>query len=306
MCSDEVRSSTDPTRRLGYPSSAVNKDRILEDKVVIVTGAGRGIGRAIALMCAQEGASVVVSDLGCDVSGEGSDPKVAADVVSEIRKTGGRAISDSRDVASRGAADAIVETAVQEFGRLDAVVSCAGIAADGTVLRMDDALIDRVLDVNLRSVFALVRAASQAMIDQKEGGAIVLFGGPSAFFGARGHAVVGAAAAGIVALTRSSALELRKHGIRVNAIAPTARTRQTEDLPTFQGIKESSMSPLHVAPLAVFLASPLAGEIHGEIVGIAGARAYAFRSRETTGSFSDGKPLSVHEVRDVWQDITRA
>jgi NAD(P)-dependent dehydrogenase (short-subunit alcohol dehydrogenase family) len=144
------------------------------------------------------------------------------------------------------------------------------------------------------------------MVDRKEGGSIVLCTGPSAFFGARGQAAIGAASAGIVALTRSAALELRKHRVRVNAIAPTARTRQTEDLPTFQGIQEGSMSPAHVAPIAVFLASPLAEDVHGEVLGIAGARAYAFRSRETTGAFSDGRPLSVREVRDVWRDITRA
>lgn len=283
----------------------MNNARALEEKVVIVTGAGRGIGRAIALTCAEEGARVLVNDLGCDVSGEGSDPHVAADVVHEIRKGGGVAASDTHDISAPDAADAIVEAAIAHFGRLDALISCAGIAVDRTVLRGEDALVARILDVNLRSAFALVRAASQAMIDRQEGGSIVLFSGTSAFFGARGQAAMGAAAAGIVALTRSAALELRKHHIRVNAIAPTARTRQTEDSPTFQSIKESSMSPLHVAPLAAFLASPLAEEIHGEIVGVAGARAYAFRSRETTGSFTDGKPFSVREVRDRWQDMTR-
>ncbi|MDQ3035410.1 MAG: SDR family oxidoreductase [Myxococcota bacterium] len=286
--------------------SSAEAERSLEGKVVIVTGAGRGVGRAIALACAAEGARIVANDLGCDAEGLGADPAIADAVAAEIRSARGEAVASAHDVAAPGAASAIVERAIESFGRVDALISCAGIVADRSVLKSDDALVARVLDVHLRGNFALVRAAGQAMVDQKEGGAIILCTGPSAFFGARGQAVIGAASAGVVALTRSAALELRKHRVRVNAIAPTARTRQTEDLPTFQGIQEGSMSPAHVAPIAVFLASPLAEDVHGEVVGIAGARSYAFRSRETTGAFSDGRPLSVREVRDAWRDITRA
>lgn len=279
---------------------------VLHEKVVVVTGAGRGVGRAIALAAAAEGARVLVNDLGCDREGEGSDPGVADAVVQEIRAAGGTAIADAHDVSAPGAASAIVARAIEAYGRLDAVISCAGIVADRSVLKTDDALLERVLDVHLKGSFALLRAAGQAMVERKEGGAIVLCTGPAAFFGARGQAAIGAASAGIVALTRSAALELRKHHVRVNAIAPTARTRQTEDLPTFQGIQEGSMSPAHVAPVAVFLASALAEDVHGEVVGIAGSRTYAFRARETTGSFTDARPLSIREVREVWRDITRA
>jgi NAD(P)-dependent dehydrogenase (short-subunit alcohol dehydrogenase family) len=286
--------------------SSDEQERALEGKVVIVTGAGRGVGRAIALACAAEGAKVVANDLGCDALGEGADPAIADAVVAEIRAQRGEATADAHDVSAPGAASAIVERAIERYGHVDALVSCAGVAVDRSVLKTDDALLSRVLDVHLRAAFALVRAAGQAMVDRKEGGSIVLCTGASAFFGARGQAAIGAASAGIVALTRSAALELRKHRVRVNAIAPTARTRQTEELPTFQGIQEGSMSPAHVAPIAVFLASPLAEDVQGEVLGIAGARAYAFRSRETTGSFSDGRPLSVREVRDAWRDITRA
>lgn len=281
-------------------------ERSLEGKVVVVTGAGRGIGRAIALACAAEGARILANDVGCDVEGNGMDPAIADAIAAELRATGAEALADAHDVAAPGAASEIVERAVSSFGRLDAVISCAGIHADRSVLKTDDAMLRRILAVNLEASFALVRAAGQVMVDRKEGGAIVLTTGPSAFFGARGQAALGAAAAGIVALTRSAALELRKHRIRVNAIAPTARTRQTEALPTFQGIHEGSMSPQHVAPIAAFLASSLADDVHGEIVGIAGARSYAFRARETTGAFGEGRPLSIREVRDAWRDITRA
>lgn len=281
-------------------------EKILEGKVVIVTGAGRGIGRAVALACAAEGASIVASDLGCDVEGEGSDPRVADAIVAELKGLGAQGVADARDLTEPGVPASLVERAIATYGRLDAVISCAGVLAERSVLKTDDAILRRVLAVNLEAQIALLRAAGQAMVDRKEGGAIVLTTGPAAFFGARHQAGLGAAAAGIVAVTRSAALELRKHRVRVNAIAPTARTRQTEELPTFQGIAEASMSAQHVAPVAAFLASPLAEEVHGEVVGVAGARAYSFRARESTGAFSDGRPFSIREVHAAWRDVTRA
>jgi NAD(P)-dependent dehydrogenase (short-subunit alcohol dehydrogenase family) len=285
--------------------AAAAEGPVLAGKVVLITGAGRGIGRAIALLCAAEGARIVANDLGCDPDGTGADPAVAEAVAAEIRNAGGQAIADPRDAAAPGAAAALVESAIAAYGRLDAAIACAGITLDRSVLKTDEAALGRVIDVHLRGAFALVRAAGQAMVDRKEGGAIVLTTGPAAFFGARGQAAIGAVSAGIVALTRSAALELRKHRIRVNAIAPTARTRQTEGLPTFKGIQECSMSAAHVAPIAAFLASPLAEDVYGEVVGIAGARAYAFRTREATGAFSDGRPFSIRAVRDAWREITR-
>lgn len=281
-------------------------DRVLEGRVVLVTGAGNGIGRAVARACAREGARVVANDLGCDREGVGSDPGVADAVAAELRALGADAVADAHDVSAPGAAAALVERATSSFGALDAVISCAGIVADRSVLKMDDALLSRVIDVHLKGSFALAREAARVMIDRKEGGAIVLCTGPAAFFGARGLAALGAASAAIVALTRSAAIELRKHRIRVNALAPTARTRTTEDLPTFQGIQPESMSAEHVAPIAVFLASALAEDVHGEVVGVAGARTYAFKSRETTGHFGDGRPLDARAVRAAWPEITRS
>ncbi len=281
-------------------------DALLEGKVVVVTGGGRGIGRAHALACAAHGARVLVNDLGCDVHGRSEDASVAEAVAAEIRAAGGTAIADSTDVGGAEGAGRVIERAVAELGRVDAVLAAAGIVADRTVLKMDDALLDRVIDVHVRGGFALARAAARAMIDAGQGGSIVLHTAPVSFFGALRQSALGAAGAAIAGLVRSAAIELRKHGVRVNAIAPTARTRTTEDLPLFRGIAESSMGPEHVAPLGVFLASELSGEVSGEVVGVAGTRLYVLRSRETPGYFAEGAPMAPRDIAAAWAQITRA
>lgn len=279
---------------------------LLEGKVVVVTGGGRGVGRAHALACAARGARVLVNDLGCDVHGRGADPSVAEEVAAAIRAAGGEAVADATDVAGAEGPARVIERASKELGRVDAVLAAAGVIADRTVLKMDDALLDRVIDVHVRGGFALVRAAARAMIDGGHGGAIVLHTAPAAFFGAARQSALAAASSAIAGLVRCSAIELRKHGVRVNAIAPTARTRTTEDLPLFRGIAETSMGPELVAPLGVFLASDLSAEVTGEILGVAGTRLYALRSRETPGHFAEGAPLAPEAIAAAWADITRA
>ncbi len=280
--------------------------RLLEDKAVVVTGAGGGIGRAEALFLAREGARIVACDLGCDKEGRGSDPAVAERVAEEIRAAGGEAVASHEDVAAGGAADRLVTLALDRFGRLDAVVAAAGIARDRTVVNLDDADLEAVLCVHVRASFALTRAAARAMMDRGEGGSIVLTTSTSAFFGTARQAATSAAAAAVVGLVRSAAVELRKHRIRVNAIAPTARTRTTEHLPMFQGIGAGSMSPEHVAPVAAFLVSDLSEDVSGEVLGVAGGRVHALRSRETTGAFVEGRPFSPEEIRANFHEITRS
>jgi NAD(P)-dependent dehydrogenase (short-subunit alcohol dehydrogenase family) len=278
----------------------------LEGKAVVVIGGGRGIGRAHALACAAEGARVLVNDLGCDVYGRGEDPSVAAAVADAICAAGGEAIADGTDVAGTDGATQVIERALATFGRLDGLLAAAGTIADRTVLKMDDALLTRMIDVHLRGPFALTRAAARAMIDRGEGGSIVLHTAPVAFFGALRQSALGATGAAVTGLVRSAAIELRKHRVRVNAIAPTARTRTTEELPLFRGIAPDSLGPEFVGPLGAFLVSELAAEVTGEVVGVAGARLYAFRTRETPGSFGDGSPLTVRAIAAAWSDITRA
>jgi NAD(P)-dependent dehydrogenase (short-subunit alcohol dehydrogenase family) len=283
----------------------VSGGRVLEGRRVLVTGAGRGVGRAHALACARAGARVLANDLGCDAHGQGADPSVAAAVVDAIRDAGGTAEADHEDLGRPAGPQRVVEATTAAFGGLDAVIGSAGIVADRTVLKMDDALLDRMIDVHVKGSFALVKAAARAMIDAGNGGSIVLHTAPVAFFGALRQSALAATSAAIVGLVRSAAIELRKHGIRVNAIAPTARTRTTEALPLFKGIAPDSMGPEFVAPVGVFLASDLASEVSGEVVGVAGTRLYALNARETPGWFGEGAPPSPEEVARAWNEVTR-
>ena len=278
----------------------------LSGKVVVVTGAGRGIGRAHALYAAAEGARVVVNDLGCDREGRGRDESVADEVVAEIRRAGGEAVASHHDAADEQTAGALVALAQESFGRIDAAIASAGIARERTVLNTELDDLDALLNVHVRGSFALTRAVARALIDQGAGGSIVLTTAPAAFFGVARQSASSAAGAAIAALVRAAAVELRKHDIRVNALAPTARTRATEHLPTFQGIREGSMSPEHVAPVAAFLVSDLAADVSGEILGVAGGRIYALRSKETTGAFAESRPFTLEEIKTAFAEITRS
>ncbi len=281
--------------------------RPLEGMVVAVTGGGRGVGRAHALACARAGAeAVLVNDLGCDASGDGEDPSVASAVVDEIISMGARAVADHHDVGSSTGPRSIVEHTVEAYGRIDALISAAGVHVDATVIKLGDEALSRVIDVHVKGAFALARAASQAMIERGEGGSILLHTAPAAFFGAARQSALAATSAAVVGLVRSAAVELRKHRIRVNAIAPTARTRATEHLPLFQGIAETSMGPEFVGPVGAFLVSPAAAEVSGEVVGVAGTRIYALHGRETPGWFGADSPPDAHVVANAWGDITRS
>lgn len=280
---------------------------LLEGRVIAVTGGGRGVGRAHALACAREGAAgVLLNDLGCDVHGDGVDPEVAQAAARDVEALGVPCLTDHADVGSRAAAESIVRRAVERFGRLDGVIAAAGLVADATVMKLDDDRLDRMIDVHVRGAFALVRAASRAMIDRGEGGAIVLHTAPVAFFGALRQSALAATAGAVVGLVRSAAVELRKHRIRINALAPTARTRTTESLPLFKGIAPGSMGPELVGPVGAFLISPLAADVSGEVIGVAGTRIYALHGRETPGWFGDGAAPRPEDIARAWAELTRS
>ncbi len=272
---------------------------LLDGKVAIITGAGGGLGRSHALLFAKEGAKLVVNDL------DGAE-----NVAREILAAGGQAKSHEKSIATAEGAESLVRTAVDAFGKVDVLVSNAGILRDKTLLKMDEAMWDAVVTVHMKGTFLCGQSAARQMIAQGSisgsgGGRIINTTSVSGMLGNFGQANYAAAKAGIYGLTRTMSIELQKHRITVNAIAPIAKTRMTEDLPMFQGI--SSMTPEHVSPAVLFLASDLCGERTGYVLGSAGARMYAFQVVETAGKFKDeGAGIwTAQEINEHWDAIVK-
>jgi len=285
---------------------------LLDGKVAIVTGAGGGIGRAHALLFAKEGAKVAVNDLGGARDGTGHDDTAAAKVVAEIRAAGGAATASHDDVSTPDGAAAIVKAALDAFGRVDVLVNNAGILRDKTFLKMDEAMWDAVVAVHLKGTFLVSQAFVRQVLQQGGGPArIVNTTSVSGMLGNFGQANYAAAKAGIYGLSRTMSIELQKHRITVNALAPIAKTRMTEDLPMFQGV--DTMTAEHIAPAALFLASDLCGDRTGHVLAVAGARMYAFKVIETPGKFKDapggageGDAWTAQEIAENWDAIIKA
>jgi NAD(P)-dependent dehydrogenase (short-subunit alcohol dehydrogenase family) len=255
---------------------------ILDDKIAIITGGGTGIGRAHALLFAEEGAKVVVNDTGGALDGSGSSSS-AADVVKEIRARGGHAVADTHSVASFEGAAAIVKTAETEFGGLDIIVNNAGILRDRTLLKMAPQEWQAVLDVHLTGTFACLQAAARFMVAQGRGGRIINTSSSSGLLGNFGQSNYGAAKAGIHALTRIASMELAKNGITVNALAPNAYTRMTRDLPGMRGVTEAQMGPQYMAPLVCYLASDKAANITGQTFGVNQNQLFVYKMMVSEG-----------------------
>ncbi len=281
---------------------------LLDDKVAIVTGAGGGLGRAEALLLASEGAKVLVNDVGGardgKADGDGADPGMAAKVVEEIRAAGGTAETNTDSVANPEGAKAIIDAAVAAFGRVDILVNNAGILRDKTLRKMTEPMWDAVVAVHLKGTFLCTQYAAQRMIEQGDGGRIVNTTSVSGMMGNFGQANYAAAKAGIYGLTRTAAIELQKYRITVNALAPIAKTRMTEDLPMFQGM--DTMTPEHVAPATLFMASDLCGDRTGHVLAASGSRMYAFRVVETRGKFKDdNQAWTAEEIAEHWDAIIK-
>jgi NAD(P)-dependent dehydrogenase (short-subunit alcohol dehydrogenase family) len=278
---------------------------LVDGKVIIVTGAGGGIGRAHASLFAREGAKVVVNDVGGARDGSGTDATAAEKVVEEIRKAGGTAISHHDSVASADGAGRLVEAAVNAFGRVDVLVNNAGILRDKSFLKMDEGMWDAVIAVHLKGSFLCSQVFAKQVVTQGGGGRIVNTTSVSGMLGNFGQANYSAAKAGIYGLTRTTSIELQKHRITVNAIAPIAKTRMTEDLPMFQGV--DTLTAEHIAPAALFLGSDLCGDRTGHVLAVAGARMYAFKVVETAGRFkeTDNGVWTAQEIADSWDAIVK-
>jgi NAD(P)-dependent dehydrogenase (short-subunit alcohol dehydrogenase family) len=282
---------------------------LLQGKVAIITGAGAGIGRAHALLFAREGAKIVVNDLGGARDGTGADASSAEAVAQAIRDAGGEAVANHDSVATVQGAAAIVASAVEAFGRADILVNNAGILRDKSFLKMDEAMWDSVIAVHLKGTFLCSQAFAKQVVQQNTqgvtGGRIVNTTSVSGMLGNFGQANYAAAKAGIHGLTRTMSIELQKHRMTVNAIAPIAKTRMTEDLPMFQGV--DTLTPEHIAPAALFLASDLCGDRTGHVLAVAGARVYAFKVVETAGRFkeTDAGVWTAQEIAESWDAIAK-
>ena len=268
----------------------------LEGKVAVVTGAGRGLGRAYAQALAAAGAAVVVNDL---------DGDAVAETVAAIDQTGARAVGVTAAVGPTETAERLVEVAVQSFGRLDVMVTNAGILRDKVLWKMTDEDFDLVIETHLRGTFTCARAAAIRMREQGEGGRIIVIGSPAGQYGNFGQTNYAAAKAGIVAFARTWAMELARSQVTVNAVIPTAWTQMTATIPVYapladrvaagEGLptevrREHALGmPEDCAPLVVFLASDRAAHITGQAIGIGGDKLTLYsHPGEAAAAFHDG------------------
>ena len=234
---------------------------MLEGKVALVTGAGGGLGRAHAMLLAREGASVVVNDLGGARDGTGSSNTMAQKVVEEIKAEGGQAIANYGSVTNRDDAIAMVEETVSAFGKIDILIANAGILRDKSFKNMDDEMWDVVMDVHLRGTYLSTKAAYDKMLEQGNGGRIIMTSSTSGLLGNFGQTNYGAAKAGIAGFMRCLWLEGIKYGITVNVLAPTATSRLTTDILPEE--VQENFPPEAVSPAVVWLCSDEAKEISG-------------------------------------------
>ena len=277
---------------------------MLEDKVAVVTGAGRGIGRAEALRFAEEGCRVVVDDTGVAPNGDAPDPSVAEAVVREIEAKGGVALATRHDVGAKGGADALVEEAVARFGKVDILVTNAAIIRDTKLLDLEDDAWDVSMTVTLRGTFAAVRAVARHLVRRGAPGSILTTTSLAGLVGTKGLPSYSAAKAGIYGLTCTAALELKEHGIRVNTLSPIAYTRLTAEPMKQVPDAEAHFSPSYVADVAAFLVSDAAAEITGTVVDVQGQQVSVYRMIQGTGVLPRaGGRWTKDELRERWTEI---
>lgn len=278
---------------------------MLSDKVAVVTGAGRGIGRGIALALAREGARVVVNDIGCEVDGRGGEDDPAAQVCREIEDLGGAAVPNYDSVADFAAAEAIVRCAVDSFGRVDILVNNAGIVRDRSIAKMTEEDFDTVIAVHLKGTFNCGRHALPLMKEQGFG-RVINITSSAGLRGNFGQSNYGAAKAGIMGLTRVWAVEMEGRGVTVNAMAPAGITRMTGNIPGLDATNPPpEMNPELNGPLVAFLASDAAADVTGQVFGRRGYGYTLFQQpRPIAMLFKDG-PMTAAEIAANFDGVFR-
>jgi len=286
-------------------------ERLLEGKVALVTGGGRGVGRGIAIMLAEAGAKVVVNDLGATLEGEASGEQPAHEVVAAIQARGGEASVDGGSVADWNAAHKMVEAAVERYGRIDIVVNNAGILRDVMFHRMSEAEFDAVVGVHLKGCFNVSRAAAPHFKAQGSG-VYVHMSSTSGLIGNMGQANYAAAKLGIAALSKSIAIDMQKFGVRSNAVAPFAWTRMIDSIPSetpeqkrrVDGLKK--LVPEKVAPFVVALCADAASDVTGQIFGVRNNEIYLFSQPRPIRSAHRGEGWTPESVLETALPMLRA
>lgn len=273
---------------------------LLKGKTALVTGAGRGVGRCIALELAAHGANVVVNDVGASLSGDGGDASPAQTVVGEIEKAGGHAVADGHSVSDWAGAQAMIQQAIDSFGRIDIVVNNAGILRDAIFHRMTPEEFDSVIDVNLKGAFYVSRAAAPHF-KQQNSGRFVHLTSSSGLVGNFGQVNYCASKLGVVAMSKAIAMDMQRFGVTSNAVAPWAWTRMIDSIPSeteeekkrVEGLKK--LLPEKIAPFIAALGSDAAAHVTGQIFGVRNNEIYLF---------SQPRPIRTAHTADGWTPET--
>ena len=284
---------------------------MLDGKVAVVTGAGRGIGRGEALLLASEGASVVVNDVGGEWDGSGEDPRPASEVVDEIRAAGGEAVAHYDDISEPDGARSAIGVALDTWGRIDCLVNNAGILRDRMIFNMSVEEWDAVIKVHLRGTFLCTQTVcahwrERSKAGEAVSGRIVNTSSTSGLLGLAGQGNYGAAKAGIAGLTQIASMEMARYGVTVNAIAPGARTRMTEktfgELATPEGDFDP-LDPENVAPLVGYLCSDEASHITGQVFGITGGLVQLYQGWTPVAEIDKAARWEAKELADRMEEL---